>query len=191
MPSITALQGELGRAGFAVLVLFVLVAALVVIAGLRRRGWLRTAAAAAGVGAGVVLVGVLSLTLFGWAPGAPPRLILDPVQGAWGWNSIAWRPVVDNVALFVPVGALAASLWWRRNLAVVWFGCVTFSVAIEAFQFLVPTGRVANAADVLANAVGALLGVALAALLGTRRGPSRGPSAGAAGRASPRDRVTA
>jgi glycopeptide antibiotics resistance protein len=81
--------------------------------------------------------------------------------------------VFDNVVLFIPVGALATAVWWRRTPALPWLGCIAFSVAIEAFQYLVPTGRVANAADVLANGTGALLGVILAVALGVRRPPRR------------------
>lgn len=171
MPSITGLQGEVGRIGFLALVAAVLTVCLLLVALFRRRGNLRLAALVSGTSLSVVLVGVLSLTLFGWERGAVPRLILDPIEGAWGWDSIAWRPVIDNVALFVPVGALATAVWWRRSPVLVWLGCVGLSVGIEAFQYLVPTGRVANAADVVANATGALLGVVLALLVGVRRGP--------------------
>jgi glycopeptide antibiotics resistance protein len=171
VPSITGLYGEVGRVGFFVLVAAVLTACLLFVALCRRRGNLRLAALVAGSSLTVVLLGVLSLTLFGWERGAMPRLILDPIEGAWGWDSIAWRPVIDNIALFVPVGALATAVWWRRSPVLVWLGSVALSVGIEAFQYLVPTGRVANAADVVANATGALLGVLLALLLGVRRGP--------------------
>jgi hypothetical protein len=171
VPSITSLQGEVGRVGFAVLVLAALTVGLLVLAGFRRRGNLRTAGTASFVALCVVVVGVLSLTLVGWERGAPRQLIVDPIAGAWGWNSIAWRPVIDNVALFVPVGALATSVWWRRSPVLVWLGCVVFSLGIETFQYLVPTGRVANGADVVANATGALLGIVLAMSLGVRRPP--------------------
>ncbi len=171
MSSITALQGELGRVGFAAAVLAVLVLTLRIVARLRSRGNRRLASSVAAVVLVVVLAGVFSLTLLGWERGAGPRLFLDPVEGAWGWDSIAWRPVVDNVLLFVPVGALAAATAWRRPPAAVWVLCVGLSIGIEAFQYLVPTGRIANAADVLANAVGALLGVLLAVALRARGGP--------------------
>lgn len=173
MPSITTLQAELGRAGFTVAVLIVLVLGLLTLGSLRRRGALRTAGFAARLAFGVVVAGVLSLTLFGGdAPSDAERVfILDPVQGAWGWDSIAWRPVFDNVILFIPVGGLAAAVWWRRSLLLVWLACVMFSVSIEAFQYLVPTGRVANAADLVANALGALLGLWLASSTGVRTGP--------------------
>jgi hypothetical protein len=173
VPLITALQSELGRVGFTVAVLVLLVLGLLVLASLRRRGALRTAGLGARIGLGVVLTGVLSLTLFGWvAPSDADRvLILDPVAGAWGWDSIAWRPVYDNVIMFVPVGGLATAVWWRRSPLLVWLGCVAFSASIEAFQYLVPTGRVANTADLLANALGALFGIAIAWSVGVRDQP--------------------
>lgn len=170
MPSITALQSELGRVGFTVAVLLVLVSLLVLLAILRRRGARRTAAVTAQVALGIVVAGVLSLTLVGRVPvGEAERLLLlDPVEGAWGWNSIAWRPVYDNIVLFVPVGALVTAVWWRRSPGSVAVACIVLSVAIEAFQYLVPTGRVANSADVLANTTGALLGIGLAVRCGVR-----------------------
>jgi hypothetical protein len=173
VPSITTLQAELGRMGFTLAVLLLLSVGLWMLASVRRRGALRTAALGARIGFGVVVAGVLSLTLFGWvSPSVAPRvLILDPIEGAWGWNSIAWRPVFDNVILFVPVGGLATAVWWRRSPVLVWLACLVFSAAIETFQYVVPTGRVANTADLLANAFGALLGIGLAALLGVRDGP--------------------
>ncbi|MFU8841705.1 MAG: VanZ family protein [Nitriliruptoraceae bacterium] len=148
-----------------------LLAVLGLVGLLRRRGATGTASVLAAVGLVLVVAEVLGLTLLGPDPDAPRRLFLDPLDGARGWSSIAWRPVLDNVALFVPVGAFAAALWWRRHAAVVWVGCVLGSVAIEAFQYLVPTGRVANTADVLANAVGAAVGLVLAALAGARVAP--------------------
>jgi hypothetical protein len=173
---ITDLRVSLGRQGFALAVLIVLAVVLLVVATLRRRGFRTAAGWVAFGGLAVAVGGVLSLTLTGPLPSevAEPTLILDPVLGAWGWSSIAWRPVVDNVALFVPVGALATAAFWRRSTLLVWLGCVGLSVGVESFQYLVPTGRVANAADVLANATGALLGIAFAIVLRVRvAGPRR------------------
>lgn len=173
MPSITGLQAELGRFGFTVAVLLLLVTGLLMVASLRRRGAVRTAGLGARIGFGVVVAGVLSLTLFGWvAPSDAERvLILDPIEGAWGWDSIAWRPVYDNTMLFVPLGGLASAVWWRRSPLLVLCACVAFSGAVEAFQYLVPTGRVANMADLLANGLGALIGIAIASAAGVRDAP--------------------
>jgi glycopeptide antibiotics resistance protein len=170
VPSIPALQSLLGRPVFWAVVVGVLLVLLGAIGLLRRRGAARTAMLLSCVTLVIVVAEVLALTLFGPDPAAPRLLFLDPMDGAWGWSSIAWRPVLDNVALFVPVGAFAAAVWWRRHVAAVWLGCVLGSIAIEAFQYLVPTGRIANTADVLANAVGAAIGIVLAVLAGTRVG---------------------
>lgn len=171
-PSIPELQTLLGRPLFVTSVVGVLLVVLVVVGWLRRRRAVVAAGVLAWTGLLVVVAGVLSLTLFGPLPRevAEPRLFLDPMAGAWGWDSIAWRPVLDNLALFVPVGAMAGAAFRRRGLVTVWLLCVAFSVAIETFQYLVPTGRVANSADVLANATGALLGLLLAVASGARAG---------------------
>jgi glycopeptide antibiotics resistance protein len=169
--AIPALQSLLGRPTFWAVVVVGLLALLGVVGLLRRRGATGSAMALATAGFVVVVIEVLLLTLFGPDPEAPQRLFLDPLDGAWGWSGIAWRPVLDNVALFVPVGAFAAAVWWRRHVLAVWIGCVLGSVGIEAFQYLVPTGRIANSADVLANATGAALGIALTVLAGARVAP--------------------
>jgi glycopeptide antibiotics resistance protein len=169
LPLSTLLDLSSQRA-FQALVLLVVLVVLALTAALRRAGWRRTATALASGALLVVVAATLWLTLRPLAiDGAAHRILyLDPIEGARGWRSIAWRPVVANVVLFLPLGALAAAVWWRRPLVGVWLGCVALSVTIEAAQYLVPTGRVANAADVLANATGAALGVLLAAGLGTR-----------------------
>jgi glycopeptide antibiotics resistance protein len=169
------IQAEFGRALFVTAVLVLLTVCLLVVAGLRRRRAHRTASMVASIAFAVVLLGVLSTTLFGTesVTEAERRLFLDPLQGAWGWDSIAWRPVVDNVTLFVPLGALAAAAWWRRSVVTVWSLCVLLSLGIETFQYLVPTGRVANTADLIANGIGAAFGIVLAVALGARAAASR------------------
>ncbi len=171
MPLLTTLLELSSQRAFQALVLLSVLVLLALIAALRRAGWRRTATGLAGGALLVALAVTLWLTLRPLALDGPVQrtLYLDPIEGAWGWRSIAWRPVVANIVLFLPVGALAAAVWWRRPLLAVWLGCVALSVTIEAVQYLVPTGRVANAADVLANATGALLGVLVATGLGTRR----------------------
>ena len=175
MRSITGLQEALGRGGFTTAVVLVVVVLLLAVAVLRRRGAFRGAQVLAGTLLVIGVGGVLSLTLIGPLPleVAEPRLYVDPVAGARGWYGIAWRPVFDNVVLFVPVGAFAAAVAPRRGLPAVLLGCVALSFGVEAFQYLMPTGRVANAADVLANALGAVIGMAAASLLGARRLPER------------------
>jgi glycopeptide antibiotics resistance protein len=173
MPLPTTLLELSGQREVQALVLLAVLLLLVLVAALRRAGWRRTATALTAGALVIAVAATLWLTLRPLALDGPAQrtLYLDPIEGAWGWRSIAWRPVVANVVLFLPVGALAAAVWWRRPLVAVWLGCIALSVTIEAVQYLVPTGRVANAADVLANATGALLGVLVATGLGTRPRP--------------------
>jgi hypothetical protein len=170
---VRALRASLDAGGFAVAVILLVVVGLLVLAALRRRGAHASTAVLAIVGAWVTIAGVAELTLFGGAGiGADPRLYLDPIEGASGWRGIAWRPVIDNVTLFVPVGATVAAWWRRTSVVTVLLSCVALSLAVEGFQLLVPTGRIANSADVLANGTGAALGIGLAVLTGARRAPS-------------------
>jgi glycopeptide antibiotics resistance protein len=174
--NLPALQGLLGRSIVQASVLLVLVVVLAVVRSLRRRGRWRSAATVALCAFAIAVTAVLLLTLRPVAEGLTVRTLhLDPIRGAWGWDSVAWNPVIDNVALFVPVGALATVVWWRRSAVSVWLACVGVSVAIEVLQFVVPTGRVANMADVLANAFGAMVGIVLARLIGARTGRARDP----------------
>jgi len=170
---IAALHGirlSLDAGGFLVLVVLAVIAWLLVIRGLRARdGWFPQALASglAVLAIWIALAGIAELTLFGTQGlGADPRLELDPVAGARGWAGIAWRPVIDNVTLFVPLGAALAVFWHRRRPIVPLAVAVAVSIVVETFQWAVPSGRIANSADVLANSVGALLGVLLAVLVG-------------------------
>lgn len=169
LPTVRGLRAELDAVAFALVVVALVALGLVVLALLRRRGARGSAGLLAILGAWVTIAAVAELTLLGGEGiGADARLYLDPVEGAWGWAGIAWRPVIDNVTLFVPVGAMLAA-WWRRTpLLTVWAAAVTLSLAVEGFQLLVPTGRIANSADVLANATGAAVGIGLARLTGVR-----------------------
>lgn len=74
-----------------------------------------------------------------------------------------------NVALFVPLGALAAvflprSRWWWAVLV-----GLLISVAIESAQSFVLPGRTASPQDVVANVTGTTIGVVLVVLLRRRR----------------------
>lgn len=175
MSSIWSMQDALGREGFLLVVLLVALAGSAAIGQLRRRGYGSGAAVVAALGFGLAVVVTVWLTLRPIVPaGQAPRVaILDPIEGAWGWNAIAWRPVVDNVALFVPLGVFATAAWPRRPLVVVWLACVALSVSIETLQYLIAMGRVANAADVLANAFGALVGILVAVVTRSRAGARR------------------
>ena len=171
--AVRALRHSLDAVGFLVAIVAVVAVAMLLIGALRRRGGHggRTVASGLAVlGACVALAGIAELTLFGTQGlGAGPRLELDPVLGARGWSGIAWRPVIDNVTLFVPLGAMLAALWCRRSWLIVLAGATIVSLGVEGFQWAFPTGRIANSADVLANAAGSLLGILLARVLGACR----------------------
>lgn len=112
------------------------------------------------------LAGIAELTLFGREGlGAEQRLELHPLVGARGWAGVAWRPVLDNVTLFVPLGASLAALWHRRHWGLLVAVAGAVSIGVELFQWSFPTGRIANTADVIANTVGATIGVGLARLV--------------------------
>ena len=175
MSLLSRLHAVLGTWPVPVVILLLLVVGLAVIGTFRARGRPRPASLLAGGGLAVAAAVALALTL---RPVVPPdeavrTLYLDPVEGirAASYLHIVWGPVIDNVALFVPVAGLAAAAFWRRTLARVWLGCVLLSVTIEVVQFLAPIGRIANSADVLSNAAGAALGILVAVVSRARRAP--------------------
>ncbi len=168
--ALRALRATLDAAGFLIVVVLAVVVLLLVVRLLRSRVGRIGGSVATGVALvtlAVALAGIAELTLFGREGlGADQRLELHPLLGARGWSGIAWRPVIDNVTLFVPLGASLAALLCRRRWPLLLGLAVLVSVGIELFQWAFPTGRIANSADVLANAVGAALGIALARLIG-------------------------
>jgi hypothetical protein len=168
--ALRALRGSLDAGGFLVVVVLLVAVVLLMVRLLRSRGGRTGGAVATTIAVtwlAVSLAGIAELTLFGREGlGAEQRLQLDPVLGAWGWAGIAWRPVIDNVTLFVPLGASLAALWCRRSRLVLLGVAVLVSVGVEGFQWWFPTGRIANTADVLANGAGAALGIVLARITG-------------------------
>jgi hypothetical protein len=127
-----------------------------------------------------VLVGLLTL---GPQPGDPnqPGGLEDLLAG-WhaaglpGWLDVPVLEFCANIALFVPVGVVAAS-WLGSWGASVVAGAVCTSF-IECFQGVFLPDRVADPRDLLANTLGAALGAA--AWLALRR-RSAAAIAGAAG----------
>lgn len=164
--ALLSLRAALGAVGFLLLVVAVVGVLLLLVDALRTRGG-RAGGFLAGAGVfaatWVTLAGIAELTLFGTQGlGAAQRVELDPIAGAWGWSGIAWRPVIDNVTLFVPLGAVLAALWPRRSWRMPLGAAVLVSVGVEVFQWAYPSGRIANSADVIANSFGALIGIVLA-----------------------------
>jgi hypothetical protein len=164
--ALRALRVSLGAGGLLLVVVAVMLALLLIVRVLRERGGRPGARIATGilfVSLWVSAAGIAELTLFGTLGlGADPRLELDPIVGAWGWAGIAWRPVVDNITLFVPFGATIAALWCRRSAGTLLIVAALLSLGVETFQWAFPTGRIANSADLIANTVGAGLGILLA-----------------------------
>jgi len=175
--ALRALRASLDAGGFLVVVVVVVAAVVLVLRALRSRGrrvGSVLATVIAFVALAVALAGIAELTLFGREGlGAEQRLELDPILGARGWSGIAWRPVIDNVTLFVPLGAALAAARCRSGWPVLLALATLVSVGVEVFQWAFPTGRIANSADVLANSVGAALGITIARLLGACVGARR------------------
>ncbi len=168
--ALRALRASLDAGGFLLVVVLLVAGVLLIVRLLRSRGGRVGAALATTIAVtalAVSLAGIAELTLFGREGlGAEQRLQLDPVLGAWGWAGIAWRPVIDNVTLFVPLGASLAALWCRRSRLLLLAVAVLVSVGVEGFQWWFPTGRIANTADVIANGAGAALGILLVRIVG-------------------------
>jgi hypothetical protein len=178
--ALRALRTTLGASGFLLVVTVAVVVVLLVVRALRDhggRGGDLIASTVVLLAVWVSLAGIAELTLFGTQRlGASQRLALDPIVGARGWSGIAWRPVIDNVTLFVPLGAAFAALWCRRSWLIVLAAAAVVSIGVETFQWAFPTGRIANSADVIANTVGAGLGIMLARLVGACPGAADRPS---------------
>jgi hypothetical protein len=164
--ALRAVRASLDAGGFLVLVVVCVLVAMSIVALLRSSGGRIRASVATVLAAALTwisLAGIAELTLFGpLGIDADPRVELDPILGARGWAGIAWRPVLDNVTLFVPLGAALAALWCRRRGLTVLAVAALVSVGVETFQWAYPSGRIANTADVIANTVGAAIGILIA-----------------------------
>ena len=164
--ALRALRASLDAGGFLVIVALIVLAVMLTVGALRRSDGRVRAVIATGIAVALLcvsLAGIAELTLFGpLGLGADPRVALDPIVGAWGWAGIAWRPVIDNVTLFVPLGAALAAVWCRRSVLTVLLVAALVSIGVETFQWAYPSGRIANSADVIANTVGAAVGIATA-----------------------------
>ncbi len=100
----------------------------------------------------------------GWrrAGGSGLAFLLEPWSRYW-----TWFDVLTNVAMYLPVGAMAFAVLRRRSrtllpamLAIL--GGVAFSLAVETAQSYLP-GRVPSRLDWLANSAGTGVGALLAA----------------------------
>ena len=100
----------------------------------------------------------------GWrrSGGSGIGFLFEPWPRYW-----TWFDVLTNVALYLPMGALAFAVLRRRSAALrpaalAFLCCVAFSFAVESAQSYLP-GRVPSRLDWVANSAGALLGTLLAA----------------------------
>jgi len=134
-----------------------------------------------------VMLGVLWLTI-GPAPWSTDGHevaggVLNP--DAWTsdvtWSTGYFSEIAFNVALFVPVGVLAALLLHRRRWPLALAAGFALTTFIELLQLLLPD-RVSDPRDLVMNTLGASLGVVLVmAARGVRRAAAvaSGPSVAA------------
>lgn len=96
-------------------------------------------------------------------------------NGVPGWLDYRFVETAANVVMFVPLGALIASvsmrtLWWTSGVL-----GLALSLCIEFTQYTLLPARTASASDLLANTAGALVGGAAVALLRARRSRPAAP----------------
>lgn len=114
------------------------------------------------------VLGVLLITLTGRPYGSDGRI--DPIPFHPLWTALtgeidASRVVATfgaNIVLFVPLGILLPLRWPRLDHPVtITLVTALLSAAIEASQYLLNAGRVAQLDDVIFNALGGLIGWAM------------------------------
>lgn len=99
--------------------------------------------------------------------GAAIEKVLDVVHrnGVPQWFGYNKLEFSANVAMFIPLGFLAALLlparvWWLALLI-----CPALSIGIELTQATFLAARFATASDVISNSIGAVLGILIAVVL--------------------------
>ncbi|WP_410637402.1 VanZ family protein [Amycolatopsis sp. lyj-346] len=132
----------------------------------RRRMAARRASATAAVDCAGLLVAFLVFCLVTMPVGGSAESTLDLVPGAdvaaaLSSDGSLWQ-VIGNVLLLCPLGALLPLRIRRlRALPRIALAALAASVLVEGTQYLIHTGRVTSADDVLLNTAGATLGAAL------------------------------
>jgi VanZ family protein len=132
----------------------------------RRRMGARRARATAAVDCAVLLVVFLVFCLVTMPVDGSAESTLDLVPGADVTAALSsdgslWQ-VIGNVLLLGPLGALLPLRIRRlRALLRIALAALVASVLVEGTQYLIHTGRVTSADDVLLNTAGATLGAAL------------------------------
>jgi hypothetical protein len=109
------------------------------------------------VAAAVAVVVIAALTL-------TPQPVIGRGPSGFNWcvgcGDFGGLDVLNNILLFLPLGAALAVLGWRRP--VILAVAASMSLAIELLQLTVVPGRYASAGDVLMNTVGAAAGIVAA-----------------------------
>ncbi|PZF60524.1 VanZ family protein [Curtobacterium sp. MCBD17_013] len=91
-------------------------------------------------------------------------LRLAQQHAATAWVTYDRAEFMANIAMFVPVGAIAAMWLPRRAWFLAGMLAVGLSVGIEWTQHVALPGRVADPRDVLSNGLGGFLGATLIGL---------------------------
>ena len=119
------------------------------------------------------LIGVGLNVLWPTRVTTPFRVYLDSLRSVIPYGDTLLE-IGANVALFVPVGLLAA--WWLPQ-GKRWLGFVAgvaLSASAELAQATLLPDRVASARDVLANSIGVLIGILLVELRQLRATATQG-----------------
>lgn len=109
---------------------------------------------------GAAVAAVVALTLQPGPGGidAPLPSILSPISPLRAPDALA------NVALYLPVGFFAVSVWRSKPHPIVWATvlALALSLAIEFAQLVLPISRSAEIHDVIFNTLGGLIGAVAA-----------------------------
>lgn len=86
-------------------------------------------------------------------------------NGVPNWFGYSRLEFTANIAMFMPLGFLAAMLlpariWWLALLL-----CPALSIAIEVTQATMLSSRFATITDVMSNSLGAVIGILIAVVL--------------------------
>lgn len=83
----------------------------------------------------------------------------------WSWKqwNVQKEQILTNVAMFIPIGALAGWLWKWKGL---WFA-VGLSLLVEVLQLITSRGLL-EFDDVLHNMIGAVVGVGIVMVVGKK-----------------------
>ncbi len=134
----------------------------------------------------VVLAAILTITMWPTPVDAPFSSGLKQLfatlhrNGVPAWVDYNFVQTASNVVMFIPLGALIASLVWRSFWWVSGVIGLMLSLTIELTQYVLLPHRFATAGDVIANTAGAFLGGAIVAVARAvsekkiRRAPRKG-----------------